>query len=90
MKLYADFSTTDSRLIYWWIFCRSCNEVACQILQLEAQSNGHLLGIMPIQCATSGDELTFNQRTNYAVWSENVASSSAQTYKSPAGMAQTH
>ena len=66
-KLCADFPVTDSGLINWWIFCHSCNAVTCQILQLEAQSNDHLLGIMPIQCATSGDGLTFNQPTNYAV-----------------------
>lgn len=91
LNLYSDVSITDSGILNRWIFCNSSNAMTCHILKLEAQSNDHLLGIMPIQCATSGDELTFNQPTNYAVWSENtVACSSIQTYKSPTGLVQTY
>jgi hypothetical protein len=58
--------------------------------EMESNSSGHLLDIMPIQRATLDDELTLHQPTNYTVWSENgVANSSAQTYKFPAGMTQT-
>lgn len=83
LKLFADFSITESSLIC----CRYYKAATCQILQLEAYSIDHLMGIMTIQRATLGDELTFNQPTNYTACSENgLASSSAQTYKMPAGM----